>query len=94
MGLIKAAVSSVSGTLSDQWEDLIKCEDMGNDTLMVKKTTKSGQISKNSRIIVAPGQVAVIYDSGSVLDGLMSVKMTNKLSNKSPSCLKVPSNIN
>ena len=68
MGLIKAAVGAVGGTLADQWEDLIKCEDMGNDTLMVKKTTKSGQISKNSRIIVAPGQVAVIYDSGSILD--------------------------
>ena len=68
MGLIKAAMSAVGGTLSDQWEDLIKCEDMGNDTLMVKKTTKSGQISKNSRIIVAPGQVAVIYDSGAILD--------------------------
>ena len=68
MGLIKAAVGAVGGTLADQWEDLIKCEDMGNDTLMVKKTTKSGQISKNSRIIVAPGQVAVIYDSGAILD--------------------------
>ena len=32
MGLIKAAVSAVGSTLSDQWEDLIKCEDMGNDT--------------------------------------------------------------
>ncbi len=68
MGLIKAAVSAVGSTLSDQWEDLIKCEDMGNDTLMVKKTTKSGQISKKSRIIVAPGQCAVIYDSGAILD--------------------------
>ena len=68
MGLIKAAIDAVGGTLSDQWEDLIKCEDMGNDTLMVKQTTKSGQISKNSRIMVAPGQVAVIYDSGSILD--------------------------
>ena len=68
MGLIKAALGAVGGTLSDQWEDLIKCEDMGNDTLMVKQTTKSGQISKNSRIVVAPGQVAVIYDTGAILD--------------------------
>ena len=68
MGLIKAAVETVKGTLHDQWEDLVKCEDMGNDTLMVKKTTPTGQISKNSRIIVAPGQVAVIYDSGAILD--------------------------
>ena len=68
MGLIKAAFGAVSGTLKDQWKDLISCEDMGNDILMVKKTTSTGQITKNSRIIVAPGQVAVIYDSGTILD--------------------------
>ena len=85
MGLIKAAMSAVGGTLSDQWEDLIKCEDMGNDTLMVKKTTKSGQISKNSRIIVAPGQVAVIYDSGSVLDATAEEGVYNFDQSSSPS---------
>ena len=68
MGLIKAIAGSIGGTLSDQWLDLIKCDNMDMDTLMVKQTTKSGQISKGSRILVAPGQVAVIYDSGSVLD--------------------------
>lgn len=68
MGLIKAAVGAIGSTLGDQWEDLIKCDNMDSDTLMVKRTTPSGQISKGSRIIVAPGQVAVIYDSGSVLD--------------------------
>ena len=68
MGLIKAIAGSIGGTLRDQWLDLISCENMDMDTLMVKQTTKSKQISKNSRIIVAPGQVAVIYDSGSVLD--------------------------
>ncbi len=68
MGLIKAAIGAIGGTLGDQWQDLVKCEDMGNDILMVKKTTKSGQISKGSRIIVGPSQVAVIYDSGKILD--------------------------
>ncbi len=68
MGLIKAITGAIGGTLSDQWLDLIKCDNMDMDTLMVKQTTKSGQISKKSRIIVAPGQVAVIYDSGVVLD--------------------------
>ncbi len=68
MGLIKSAVGAIGSTLGDQWEDLIKCEDMDENTLMMKKTTKSGQISKGSRIIVAPGQVAVVYDSGTILD--------------------------
>lgn len=68
MGLIKAAIGAVGGTLHEQWEDLIKCDNMDNNTLMVKQTTATGQISKGSRIIVAPGQVAVIYDSGNILD--------------------------
>ena len=68
MGLIKAIGSAIGGTLSDQWLDLIKCDNMDMSTLMVKQTTKSGQISKGSRIIVAPGQAVVIYDSGVVLD--------------------------
>ena len=68
MGLIRSAFNAVSGTLGDQWLDLIKCDNMDMETLMVKQTTKTGQISKGSRIVVAPGQVAVIYDTGSVLD--------------------------
>ena len=61
-------INSIGSEFHDQWKDFVECEDMGNDILMVKKTTETGQISKNSRIIVAPGQVAVIYDSGSILD--------------------------
>ena len=68
MGLIKAIAGAVGSTMKDQWLDLIKCDNMDMETLMVKQTTKSGQISKGSRILVAPGQVAVIYDSGAVLD--------------------------
>ena len=68
MGLIKAIAGAIGGTLKDQWLDLIKCDNMDMETLMVKQTTKTGQISKGSRILVAPGQVAVIYDSGAVLD--------------------------
>lgn len=70
MGLIKSMVSSVGGTLHDQWQDAIKCEDMGNNVLMRKVTSnaKSGQISKGSRIMVAPGQMAVIFDSGNIVD--------------------------
>jgi membrane protease subunit (stomatin/prohibitin family) len=85
MGLIRAAVGAVGGTLKDQWKDLISCEDMGNDILMVKKTTSSGQITKDSRIIVAPGQVAVIYDSGTVLDATAEEGAYNFDKSTSPS---------
>lgn len=68
MGLIKAAEAAISSTLSDQWEDYITCDSMDSETLVVKKTTKSGQISAKSRIQVNPGQVAIIFDSGKILD--------------------------
>ncbi len=68
MGLIKSAISSIGGTLHEQWEDYIKCDELDNDTLMVKKTTKTGQISAKSRIQVNPGQCAIIMDSGQILD--------------------------
>ncbi len=68
MGLIRSAVKAIGGELHDQWKDFIKCEDMDMNTLMVKKTTPNGVISKGSGIIVAPGQIAVIYDQGKILD--------------------------
>lgn len=68
MGLIKAAVGSVSGTLHDQWKEAIRCEDMGNDILMMKKTTPTKVISNGSTVIVAPGQCAIIYDNGRIID--------------------------
>ena len=85
MGLIKAIAGSIGGTLRDQWLDLIKCDNMDMDTLMVKQTTKTGQISKSSRILVAPGQVAVIYDSGAVLDATAEEGVYNFDQSSSPS---------
>lgn len=68
MGLIRSAVKAIGGELHDQWKDFIKCEDMDMNTLMIKKTTPNGVVSKGSGIIVAPGQIAVIYDQGKILD--------------------------
>ena len=36
MGLISAAVSSVSGVLSDSWKEVIEPDDMSDSTLLVK----------------------------------------------------------
>lgn len=68
MGLIKAAKDAIKGTFADQWKEAIRCDDMTNDILMVKKTTETGVITNKSTIIVAPGQCAVIYDNGRVID--------------------------
>ena len=68
MGLIKAAKSAIGSTMHDQWKEAIRCEDMTNEVLMVKKTTPTGVITNKSTIIVAPGQMAIIYDNGRVID--------------------------
>lgn len=68
MGLIKAAVSAVGSTMHDQWKDYIKCEDLGQDILMRRVSTPNGIISKDSAIQVSPGQMAIIFQSGKILD--------------------------
>ena len=68
MGLIKAAVQAVGSTLHDQWKDYIKCDDLGQDILMKRVSTPNGIISKDSAIQVSPGQIAVIFESGKILD--------------------------
>lgn len=71
MGLIKAIAGSIGGTLHDQWLDAIKCDNMDNNTLSVKVTTKTGNrevLSKGSRIIVNPGQAALLTDNGAIVD--------------------------
>ena len=85
MGLIKAAKEAIKGTFTDQWKEAIRCEDMNNDVLMVKKTTPTGVISNKSTIIVAPGQCAVIYDNGRVLDATAEEGIYNFDSSTSPS---------
>ena len=85
MGLIKAAVGAIGSTLSDQWEDYISCDSMDSNTLVVKKTTKSKQISNKSRIQVNPGQVAIIFDSGKILDATAEEGIYSFDSSTSPS---------
>ena len=68
MGLIKATIGAIGSTLKDQWKEAIRCEEMTNDILMVKKTTPTGVISNGSTIIFAPGQCAILYDNGKVID--------------------------
>ena len=72
MGLIQtikgAAKDAITGTMEDQFKKAIRCEDLGNDILMMKKTTPTGRIPNKSTIIVAPGQCAVIFDNGRIID--------------------------
>ena len=85
MGLIKSAFTSINSTLHDQWEEYITCDSLDNNTLVVKKTTPNGIISNKSRIQVAPGQVALIFDSGRILDATAEEGIYTFDSSSSPS---------
>lgn len=85
MGLIKAAVGAVGSTLHDQWKEAIRCEDMDNNTLMVKKTTPTGVITSGSTIIVGPGQCALIFDNGRIVDASAEEGLFTFDSSSSPS---------
>ena len=68
MGLIKAAAAAIGSTLHDQWKEYIRCDDLGQDILMKRVSTPNGVISKDSAIQVAPGQIAVVFQNGQILD--------------------------
>ena len=49
MGLIKAAISSVGGTLADQWKEFFYCDALSADILMIKgakRTTNRSSIQR------------------------------------------------
>ncbi len=79
MGLIKAGVGALGGTLADQWKEFFYCEAMDADTLVVKgekqitkrSSNRKGNdnvISDGSGIAVADGQCMLIVEQGKVVE--------------------------
>ena len=77
MGLITAAVSSVSGVLSDSWKEVIEPEDMNDSTLLVKgvavkkgsnKRGTDNYVSNGSVIHVYPNTLMLLIDGGKIVD--------------------------
>ena len=78
MGLLKALMGSVGGTLADQWKEYFYCDSMPEDVLVVKgKKRVSGRsanrendniITNGSVIAVADGQAMMIVDQGKVVE--------------------------
>lgn len=68
MGLIKAAKAAIGSTMHDQWKEVIRCGDMGDNILMKSVTSENGIISQGSLIVVDPGQCACLVDNGRVVD--------------------------
>ena len=79
MGLIKAGIGALGGTLADQWKEFIYCEALPNDVLMRKgekrvsgrsSNTKGNDniISNGSGIAVADGQYMIIVEQGKIVE--------------------------
>ena len=79
MGLIKAGIGALGGTLADQWKEFFYCEAIDKDTLVVKgqkrisgrsSNTKGNDniISNGSGIAVADGQCMIIVEQGKVVE--------------------------
>ena len=78
MGLLKALMGSVGGTLADQWKEYFYCDSLPEDVLAVKgKKRVSGRsanrendniITNGSVIAVADGQAMMIVDQGKVVE--------------------------
>ena len=79
MGLIKAGIGALGGTLADQWKEFFYCEAMPKEILVTKgqkrvsgrsSNTKGSDniISSGSGIAVADGQCMIIVEQGKVVE--------------------------
>lgn len=79
MGLIKAGIGALGGTLADQWKEFFYCEAMEKDLLVTKgqkritgrsSNTKGNDniISNGSGIAVADGQCMIIVEQGKIVE--------------------------
>lgn len=79
MGLIKAGIGALGGTLADQWKEFFYCEALPKDVLMRKgekrisgrsSNTKGSDniITNGSGIAVADGQCMIIVEQGKVVE--------------------------
>ena len=79
MGLIKAGIGALGGTLADQWKEFFYCDSLDKDVLAVKGRKRvSGRssntkghdnvISSGSGIAVADGQCIMIVEQGKVVE--------------------------
>ena len=79
MGLIKAGIGALGGTLADQWKEFFYCESMPKEVLVTKGQKRVGGRSSNTKgndniisngsgIAVADGQCMIIVEQGKVVE--------------------------
>jgi len=79
MGLIKAGIGALGGTLADQWKEFFYCDALDKNVMMTKgqkrvsgrsSNTKGSEniISNGSGIAVADGQCMIIVEQGKIVE--------------------------
>ena len=79
MGLLKAGLGALGGTLADQWKEYFYCEAMDKDVMVVKGQKRTSSRSSNTKgndniisngsvIAVAEGQCMMIVEQGKVVE--------------------------
>ena len=49
MGLIKAGMGALGGTLADQWKEFFYCDAMDKDVMVTKGRKRTGSRSSNTK---------------------------------------------
>ena len=65
MGLIKAGLGALGGTLADQWKEYFYCEAMDKDVMVTKGRKRTGSRSSNTKgndNIISNGSVIAVAD--------------------------------
>lgn len=79
MGLIKAGIGALSGTMADQWKEFFYCDALPKNVLMRKGQKQVGKRSSNTKgsdniitngsgIAVADGQCMIIVEQGKIVE--------------------------
>ncbi len=79
MGLIKAGIGALGGTLADQWKEFFYCDSMDKDVMVVKGQKRTSRRSSNTKgndniisngsgIAVADGQCMIIVEQGKIVE--------------------------
>lgn len=79
MGLIKAGMGALEGTLADQWKEFFYCEAMDKDVMVTKGKKRTSSRSSNTKgndniisngsvIAVADGQCMIIVEQGKIVE--------------------------
>lgn len=79
MGLIKAGMGALGGTLADQWKEFFYCDAIDKDVLVTKGRKRTSSHSSNTKgndniisngsvIAVADGQCMIIVEQGKIVE--------------------------